>query len=166
MDCRENVWIGSTFADRSPFGTDADRFHAVKATSNLSRPGSEPMTGIAKLDARHWINPSDIACRAHATAGGAGSVVQWNGIRLAPSATRHSNAVSEVTQRALESVLTCTQLSALAGVPLAPVDWWVSVRHRILEEIAYLFGRERPRTGSRARGVFETVAAERGVPAG
>ena len=42
----------------------------------------------------------------------------------------------------------------------------LEMRHWILEEIAYLSGRKRPGTGSRARRVFETVLAERGVPAG
>lgn len=167
MARRMAVNIGRTSAGFSAFDTVANRFHAKKAVSTPARPGSRATTGIAELDTRHGITPSDSACRVNALAARVHPVVRRKRVRRVALATGQSVAVREVTWPVPETALTrgkpCARAGALTRVP---VDRRFVVRHRVFEGLACLSGRGRPGNGSRAPGVFETAVAECGAPVG
>jgi len=95
---RVGVDIGGTFTDFCAFDEATNQLQTLKVLSTPTEPGSEVMAGIAELESRYGISPSDITYFTHGTTVGVNTVIQRTGIRLALFTTERFGDVLEVAR--------------------------------------------------------------------
>lgn len=87
MGYRVGVDIGGSFTDFAVLNEQTQQIHTLKVLSRPDQPGSEILTGLAQLQQRDAIEPSDISYFTHGTTVGVNAVIQRRGVRLALFAT-------------------------------------------------------------------------------
>lgn len=98
MRYRVGVDIGGTFTDFCVFDEATNAVHTLKVLSTPDNPGGEVMTGLAALEERFGIAPSDIGYFTHGTTVGVNTVIQRKGANLCLFTTANFEDVLEVAR--------------------------------------------------------------------
>ena len=129
MGYRVGVDIGGTFTDFCAFDEATHRVHSLKVLSTPDNPGSEVMTGLAALEARFGIAPSDIVYFTHGTTIGVNTVIQRKGANLCLFTTANFEDVLEVARLKMPDPY---DLFSRRAVPLVTKEKVFQITGRIL----------------------------------
>jgi N-methylhydantoinase A len=98
MAYRVGVDIGGTFADFCALDEATGDVRTLKVLSTPAEPGREVLQGIAELQRRFGIAPSDIGYFTHGTTVGINAVIQRKGVRLGLFTTENFIDVLELAR--------------------------------------------------------------------
>src|SRR4051794_31317000 len=129
MAYRVGVDIGGTFTDLCAFDETTNALHTLKVLSTPDKPGSEVMEGLAQLEKRYGVPPSQITYFTHGTTVGVNTVIQRKGIRLCLFVTENFVDVLEVARLKVPDPY---NLHSRRPEPLVTRDRVLGVRERIL----------------------------------
>ena len=131
MGYRVGVDIGGTFTDFCAFDEATHRVHSLKVLSTPDNPGGEVMTGLAALEARLGIAPSDIVYFTHGTTVGVNTVIQRKGANLCLFTTANFEDVLEVARLKMPDPY---DLFSRRAVPLVTKEKVFQITGRILAD--------------------------------
>jgi N-methylhydantoinase A len=98
MAFRVGVDIGGTFADFCALDESSGNVHTLKVLTTPTEPGREVMQGIADLQQRFAIAPTDIGYFTHGTTVGINAVIQRKGVVLCLFTTENFIDVLELAR--------------------------------------------------------------------
>lgn len=128
MGYRVGVDIGGTFADFCALDETSGRLETLKVLSTPSEPGREVMDGLAALEARFGIKPSEISYFTHGTTVGINAVIQRKGIRLCLFVTENFVDVLELARLKMPDPY---HLLSARPQPLVTRDRVIGVKERL-----------------------------------
>ncbi|BBK41707.1 hydantoinase [Allostella vacuolata] len=128
---RVGVDIGGTFTDFCVFDEVGRGIRTLKVLSRPDRPGSEVTTGLAELEQRYGIRPSQVTFFTHGSTVGVNTVIQRNGARVALLATRNFTDVLELARLRMPEAWS---LYSIRPTPLVRKDLVFPITGRILSD--------------------------------
>jgi N-methylhydantoinase A len=128
MGYRVGVDIGGTFTDLCAFDEATNRLFTLKVLSTPDRPGSEIAQGLAGLERRYGVAPSQVVYFTHGTTVGVNTVIQRKGVRLCLFATENFVDVLELARLKMPDPY---DLRSRRPDPLIPKDRVLPVRERM-----------------------------------
>jgi N-methylhydantoinase A len=131
MGYRVGVDIGGTFTDFCAFDEVTHRVHSLKVLSTPDNPGHEVITGLAALESRFGIAPSDIVYFTHGTTIGVNTVIQRKGANLCLFTTANFEDVLEVARLKMPDPY---DLFSRRAVPLVTKEKVFQITGRILAD--------------------------------
>jgi N-methylhydantoinase A len=131
MAYRVGVDIGGTFADFCALDEATGTVRTLKVLSTPAEPGREVMQGIAELQRRFGIAPSDIGYFTHGTTVGINAVIQRKGVKLCMFATENFVDVLELARLKMPDPY---HLLSRRPEPLVTRDRVFGIRERMLAD--------------------------------
>jgi len=131
MGYRVGVDIGGTFTDFCVFDETTSAVHSLKVLSTPDDPGGEVMTGLAALQERFGIAPSDIGYFTHGTTVGVNTVIQRKGANLCLFTTANFEDVLEVARLKMPDPY---NLFSRRPPPLVPKEKVFQITGRVLAD--------------------------------
>jgi N-methylhydantoinase A len=131
MTWRIGADIGGTFIDFCALDTRTNRLESLKVLTTPEQPGRELISGLALLQARYGVEPSDIEAFVHGTTIGINTIIQRKGAKLALITTAGFEDVIELARLRMPEMYS---LFCARPEPLISRDLVFGVRERILAD--------------------------------